>query len=171
MKRSSLNDFTRSTVFTPAQALAPLRISPRELAPHNQALLQFVRQYQGITAAQVFTDYKDAGMAMEVLLKRVTYLVNKRWLLKAGKGPAAVLTFNAARTPTPPTPAQARSTPAPRQIADPLRMAQPRQFVSSCPLYQPTPAQAQRAGSNDHASLPSLRNGQRVPYVPGYIFY
>lgn len=36
--------------------------------------------------------------------------------------------------------------------------------------YQPAPPAVQRAGSDDHTHLPSLRQGQRVPFTPGYVF-
>ena len=35
--------------------------------------------------------------------------------------------------------------------------------------YHPAPAPVMRQGSEDHTRLPSLRQGQRVPFVAGYI--
>lgn len=35
--------------------------------------------------------------------------------------------------------------------------------------YRPAPAPVMRPGSDDHTRLPSLRQGQRVPFVAGYI--
>lgn len=35
--------------------------------------------------------------------------------------------------------------------------------------WRPAPAQPARAGAQDHARCPSLRAGQRVGFVPGYI--
>lgn len=37
-------------------------------------------------------------------------------------------------------------------------------------IYQPAPPAVQRMGSDDHTRLPSLRQGQRVPFTPGYVF-
>ena len=54
---------------------------------------------------------------------------------------------------------------------DPNRVPAARISMMHGAIYRPTPSPVQRPGSDDHARLPSLRQGQRVPFVPGYIFY
>lgn len=155
----------------PTLAGVPSVFAMHELLPHNQKLVDFIRQHQPISIARLFEVYPDVGEASFLDFgKRVTYLAGKHWLIRAGKGPDSVLTFNAARIPARKA---VRPAAAPKPTPTPYigHLVAPRRINMLAGTYQPTAPQAQRPGSEDHLRLPSLRQGARVPHVPGYIFY
>ena len=45
----------------------------------------------------------------------------------------------------------------------------PRPDLAKSSVYQPKPLQALRPGSDDFTRLPSLRQGQRLPFTGGYV--
>ena len=151
----------------PTVAGAPSVFAMHELLPHNQRLVDFIRQYQPISLASLFAIYPDAGPNFYAFGKRVTYLAGKRWVIRAGKGGDAVLSFNADRAMPAVVARRAADKPAP----DLSRLVAPRRTNVLAGTYQPTAPQARRPGSDDHLRLPSLRQGERVAHVAGYIFY
>lgn len=168
-----VNRFNPSTMFqessaAPTLAGVPSMFAMHELLPHNQTLVRFIQQHQPISLKRLFDVYPDAGTCLESFGKRITYLTGKRWVLRAGKGRDAVLTFNADRA-TPATVARQKTAQPASDLS--RQVVAPRRVNVMAGNYQPYPPQAQRLGSDDHLRLPSLRNGQRIPYTPGYIFY
>lgn len=57
------------------------------------------------------------------------------------------------------------TTPQPQTPA----VAQPRRIDLMSSTWTPKPMVPARAGAQDHTKAPSLRGGQRVGFVPGYI--
>ena len=169
-----VNRFNPSTMFqesstAPMLAGAPSVFAMHELLPHNQALVSFIRQHQPISIASLFDVYPDVGDSFNAFGKRITYLTGKHWVLRAGKGRDAMLTFNAASIPL--VKASRLAAAAKPVPADVSHLVAPRRINVLAGTYQPTAPQVQRPGSDDHLRLPSLRQGVRVPHVPGYIFY
>lgn len=165
------NRFNPPTMFpesgtAPSLACVPSQFAMHELLPHNQKLVSFVRKHQPISLASLFDLYPDVGSSFYDFGKRVTYLAGKHWVIRAGKGKDAVLTFNAARTP----PAKvARPAAAASPAPDLSRLVAPSQINKMTSVYRPAPCAPQRPGSDDHTRLPSLHHGSRIPFVPGYI--
>lgn len=165
------NRFNPPTMFpesgtAPSLAGVPSQFAMHELLPHNQKLVSFIRQHQPISIASLLDIYPGVGSSFYDLGKRVTYLAGKHWVIRAGKGKDAVLTFNAARTP----PAKvARPAAAASPAPDLSRLVAPSRINKMAGVYRPAPCAPQRPGSDDHTRLPSLRQGQRVAFVSGYI--
>lgn len=173
---------TPSTLFNPSvkfpKAMASAEAAPAvppevalcEALPHNQALIRFVMQHpQGISAAALFDDYDDAGDSFESFARRLTYLRSKRWLLKDGEGRGALYRFNTERS-TRPAPAPVKACPA-SAASELARLAAPARRNVMAGTYQSAPTAARHPGSDDYLAIPSLHQGRRVPFVPGYIFY
>ena len=168
-----VNRFNPPTLFqesnaAPLLAGVPSVFAMHELLQHNQTLVRFLQQHQPISLKNLFDVYPDAGTCFKSFVKRITYLAGKRWVLRAGKGRDALLTFNADRA-TPATVARQKTAKPTPDLS--CQVVAPRRVNVMSGNYQPHPPQALRLGSDDHLRLPSLRNGQRIPYTPGYIFY
>ena len=161
--------FPKSLTSDRVTLTVPPEVALGETLPHNQQLVRFIMRHQPISAADLFDRYSDAGPSMALFRKRLTYLKSKQWVCKEGKGLSALYTFNAER-PASPVPVRVVA-PAPKPAPDPAHLAQPRRSNVMAGTYQPAPAAARRPGSDDYLAVPSLRQGRRVPFVPGYIFY
>ena len=172
-----------STPFNPSPLYRKADTAARDVAlphlpllgvlPHNQQLLEFIQRHQPISVADLWATFDGAGDQTKPFLARLNYLKNKHWLLSSGYGAEAVLTFNSAR-PANPFSRKAKADRAAARGAEapnPALRVQPRQITVMSGHYQPAPPPAQRPGSDDHTRLPSLRQRQRIPFVPGYIFY
>ena len=157
---------------TAARDVALPRLPMLGVLPHNQQLLEFIQRNQPISVAHLRATFKGAGDQSRSFLARLNYLKNKHWLLSSGYGTDAVLTFNSAR-PANPASRKANAIRAAKvaEAPDPARLVPPRRCSVMDGSYQPAPPPVQRPGSDDHTRLPSLRQGQRIPFVPGYIFY
>ena len=151
----------------------------RALAPHNQQLLDFIKQYQPIGRARLFASFDGAGESDSTFSKRLQHLKDQGWLVRTGWSARSVWSLNPEARPLH-TGARASAdagTPW-RKLGslkrvpcgdDSARLAPLTRISKMQGLYQPPAAQARRPGSDDHTRLPSLRQGRRVPFVAGYI--
>ena len=144
-------------------------VSLGETLPHNQQLVRFIMQHQPISAADLFAQYSDAGPSIALFRKRLAYLKSKQWVCRQGEGLSALYTFNTKR-PVSSVPVRAVAPPS-KPTPDLANLAHPRRTNVMAGTYQPAPEAIRRLGSEDHLTVPSLQQGRRMPFVPGYIFY
>lgn len=133
------------------------------LHPHNERLLAFIGQHQPISSRALFTSYADAGENASAFAKRLSNLSAQGWLLSSGHANRATWQVDPARASFFPARAAPVEPPQPPGIAAPSRI----NIMQG--TYHPAPAPVMRPGSEDHTRLPSLRQGQRVAFVAGYI--
>lgn len=147
----------------------------KSIAAHNLELVDFIAQRQPADTASLFADFDGAGENEHAFGKRLHYLKLHDWLISTRSHNRTVWSVNRAalgklevarrdmrkRNPAA-TPAAAPDDYVP--VVTP-----PRTINRMAGFYVPPCAPAGRPGSDDHRSLPSLRQGQRVAFVAGYI--
>lgn len=62
-----------------------------------------------------------------------------------------------------------RTVPCKGVVTSTPSLVAPSQINKMAGVYRPAPCAPQRPGSDDYTRLPSLRQGQRVAFVSGYI--
>lgn len=138
----------------------------RVVLPHNQQLLDFIKQHQPIGAARMFATFDGAGENQHAFSQRLNYLKNQGWLVSTGFSTRAVWSLVDEARPMHSAPRRV-TTPCP--APDSARRVPPARINIMLGTYQPPAATAQRLGSDDHTRVPSLCDGRRVPFTPGYI--
>ena len=140
----------------------------RDLAPHNQQLLDFIKLHQPIGTARLFASFDGAGESESAFSRRLQYLKDQGWLLRTGWSARSVWSVNPEARPLHAGP-RSVATSGPGPAFDPGHLVAPARINRMAGTYQPPAAIASRPGSDDHTRLPTLRQGQRVAFVPGYI--
>lgn len=141
------------------------------IAPHNLALLKFIRQYQPVGTYDAFSVFEGAGEHVKTFARRLAYLQQSGWIINLGSTWKGIwrLTDKADvlldHSPT--------LVPVPDRLDDheehePGVIVPPRRIdVMSGPLYR-TPAMSYRDGAMDHEACPSITAGRPVPFRGGH---
>lgn len=122
------------------------------LAPHNQALFDYILLHQPVTAKAIFATFAGAGESDSRFRKRLTYLHSRGWLLLDGRGARAVWSINphqlpgVALAPKKPTPAACALGPVTQSA---------RYNIFTAPAYVPPRMGTARAGALDFAKCAS----------------
>ena len=167
------------TPATPAQASAANLVAPNATRSTGcHAMLTHLARLWPISAkrielAAVFAEADDNKGAVSPLVKRIDAALSnmvktghascrgsgkdRQWML----GPAAKLVGPMGPHQTEPEPD------LPAYVGECVPARQPDTMTG--PNYCPQPMQALRPGSGDFTRLPSLRQGQRLPFTGGYV--
>lgn len=149
-----------------------MKLKRDSIAPHNLALLRFIRQHQPVGTYDAFSVFDGAGEHVKTFARRLAYLQQSGWIINQGstwKGiwgitPKAVALLDGRPGPAP-VPVAARlpvaADDAPGTIVPPRRVD-----VMHGPLYRP-PAMTYRDGALDHQACASITAGRPVPFKGG----
>lgn len=142
------------------------------IAPHNLALLRFIRQHQPVGTYDAFSVFEGAGENVKTFSRRLAYLQQSGWISNQGstwKGiwrltEKAVALLDGRPGPAPvPVPAR----PAPAEDDEPGTIVPPRRVdVMHGPLYRPS-AMTYRDGALDHQACPSITAGRPAAFKGG----
>lgn len=139
--------------------------------PHNRQLLEFLGLRQQASTAALFEDFPGSGDNYEAFCKRLSYLKGQGWLLVTGTGTRAIWQLNPEARPMHSAASRVirRAAQSPAQVSEPSIRTPPSSLNRMQGDYPPPRPPVLRPGSDDHTHVPSLRQGQRVAFVPGYI--
>lgn len=149
-----------------------MKLKRDSIAPHNLALLRFIRQHQPVGTYDAFSVFEGAGEHVKTFSSRLTHLQQAGWISNLGstwKGiwrvtdkAVALLDHSPTLVPVPdPDRLDDDEEHEPGVIAPPRRID-----VMSGPLYCP-PAMSYRDGAMDHEACPSITAGRPVPFRGG----
>lgn len=147
-----------------------MNTNPARCAPHNQALLAFIRQHQPVCTWDAFSLFEGAGANVKTFSTRLVYLSRTGWLRNIGSTYRGIweLTEKAVDLlDHGPCPTTAPGVPVGEDADDdePGPIVPPRRVdVMHGPLYRP-PAMSYRDGAMDHAACPSITAGRAVPFL------
>ncbi len=138
---------------------------------HNQRLIDFIKVHQPISMADLFGTFEGAGNESTAFSKRLAYLKSEGWLLVEGRAAAGMWSVNPEQRPMHSAATVCKPTPKLPQPPAPAASAvvPPPRINIMRGHYSTPPAATCRPGSDDHTRCPSLRQGQRVAFVAGYI--
>lgn len=136
------------------------------VAPHNLALLKFIRQHEPVGTYDAFSVFEGGGESVKAFGHRLAYLKLSGWLINDGstfKGiwrvtEQAVALIKRGPCQVPDKPADNDYEDAPGAIVPPRRID-----VMNGPLYRPA-AMSYRDGALDFAACPSITAGRAVPF-------
>lgn len=164
----------------PADAPAVNLIAPNATRSANShAVLNYLARIWPNSAtraelAAVFTEADDNKDACSPLCKRINAalanMVKTGYATSQGSGQDRKFALGPAAQIVKPMEPQPEPTPEPdlpEYVGTPAPARQP--DVMTSPHYCPKPMQALRPGSGDFTRLPSLRQGQRLPFTGGYV--
>lgn len=149
-----------------------MKLKRDSIAPHNLALLRFIRQHQPVGTYDAFSVFEGAGENVKTFSRRLTHLQQAGWLRNVGstyRGLWAIAEKAVALLDHSPT---LVPVPDPDRLDDdeehePGVIVQPRRIdVMSGPLYRPS-AMTYRDGALDHQACPSNTAGRPAAFKGG----
>lgn len=142
------------------------------IAPHNLALLKFVRKHQPVGTYDAFSLLEGTGESIKVFRRRLEHLRRVGWLRNVGSAckntwgitEKALALLDCSPGPAP-APVSAR--PVAAEDDQPGTIVPPRRIdVMHGPLYRP-PAMSYREGALDHQACPSITAGRPASFKGG----